>query len=98
MQVSSKYEQYPSDSGSGLLANTRNPLGSGDTFIHVSFATNVPNLASTYSTRGNWNKAEQLEIQVKDMTKKLFGAEHPDTLKKYGKSSKHIHSPFTHIR
>ena len=38
------------------------------------------NLASTYWNQGRWNEAEQLQIQVMDMTKKLLGAEHPDTL------------------
>ena len=39
----------------------------------------MSNLASTYRNQGRWNEAEQLEIQVIDMTKKLLGAEHPDT-------------------
>ena len=30
--------------------------------------------------QGRWNKAEQLEVQVMDMRKKLLGAEHPHTL------------------
>ena len=38
------------------------------------------NLACTYSDQGRWNEAEQLEIQVMDMRKKLLGTEHPDTL------------------
>jgi uncharacterized protein (DUF2164 family) len=38
------------------------------------------NLASTYRNQGRWNEAEQLEVQVMDMRKKLLGAEHPDTL------------------
>ena len=29
---------------------------------------------------GDWNNAEQLQVQVMDMSKKLLGAEHPDTL------------------
>jgi hypothetical protein len=37
------------------------------------------NLASTYYNQERWNEAEQLQIQVMDMTKKLLGAEHPDT-------------------
>ena len=39
------------------------------------------NLARTYSDLGKWNEAEQLEVQVMDMNKKLLGAEHPHTLK-----------------
>jgi hypothetical protein len=40
----------------------------------------MANLASTYWNQGKWNEAEQLEVQVMDMRKKLLGAEHPDTL------------------
>jgi hypothetical protein len=40
----------------------------------------MANLASTYWNQGRWNEAEQLEVQVMDMRKKLLGAEHPDTL------------------
>jgi hypothetical protein len=40
----------------------------------------MANLASTYRNQGRWNEAEQLEVQVMDMRKKLLGAEHPDTL------------------
>ena len=38
------------------------------------------NLASTYRHQGRWSEAEQLEVQVMDMTKKLLSAEHPSTL------------------
>jgi hypothetical protein len=40
------------------------------------------NLASTYRNQGRWNEAlaEQLEVQVMDLRKKLLGAEHPNTL------------------
>jgi len=90
--VSTESEQYPSDSGSGLFADTRNPLIIGGTLIHVSLAAQDRNLAGTYSRQGKWN--EQLGVQMLDMRKKLFGAEHPDALKEYGKS---IPSPFSHI-
>jgi hypothetical protein len=30
--------------------------------------------------KGRWNEAEQLNVQVMDLRKKLLGAEHPDTL------------------
>ena len=30
--------------------------------------------------QGRWNEAEQLEIHVMDMRKKLLGVEHPHTL------------------
>ena len=40
----------------------------------------MANLASTYRQQGRWNEAEQLQVQVMDMRKKLLGAEHPDTL------------------
>ena len=38
------------------------------------------NLALSYNNLGRWNEAEELEVQVMDMRKKLLGAEHPDTL------------------
>ena len=41
----------------------------------------MENLARTYSDQGRWSEAEQLEVQVMEMRKKLLGAEHPDTLK-----------------
>ena len=40
----------------------------------------MANLASTYKNQRRWNEAEQLEVQVMDIRKKLLGAEHPDTL------------------
>jgi hypothetical protein len=44
----------------------------------------MANLARTYWNQGKWNEAEQLEVQVLDMRKKLLGAEHPDTLMSMG--------------
>ena len=41
----------------------------------------MENLASTYFNREGWNEAEQLQVQVVDIQKKLLGPEHPDTLK-----------------
>ena len=40
----------------------------------------MANLARTYQSQGKWDAAEQLEVQVLDMRKKLLDAEHPDTL------------------
>ena len=31
-----------------------------------------------------WNKAEQLQVQVLDIRKKLFSVEHPETLRSMG--------------
>jgi hypothetical protein len=47
----------------------------------MSLATRGSNLAGTYSNQGRWNEAEQLEVQVMGMRKKLLvlGADHPDT-------------------
>ena len=41
----------------------------------------MANLANTYRKQGRWEVAEQLEIRVIDMRKKLLGPEHPDTLR-----------------
>jgi hypothetical protein len=38
------------------------------------------NFALVLEENGDLNNAEQLEVQVMDMRKKLLGAEHPDTL------------------
>jgi hypothetical protein len=41
------------------------------------------NLASTYSYHGQWKEAEELEVhevQVMQMTKRVLGDEHPNTL------------------
>ena len=40
--------------------------------------------ALVMSENGDWNNAEQLEVQVMDMRKKLLGTEHPDTLTSMG--------------
>ena len=37
-------------------------------------------VAAVIKENGDWNNAEQLEVQVMDMRKKLLGAEHPHTL------------------
>ena len=42
------------------------------------------NFAAVMKENGDWNNAEQLEVQVIDMRKKLLGAEHPDTLSSMG--------------
>ena len=38
-------------------------------------------LAKTYRSQGRLNEAEQLQVQVMDMSKKLLGAEHPDIIR-----------------
>ena len=40
----------------------------------------MAHLASTYWNQGRFNEAEQLQVQVMYMRKKLLGVEHPDTL------------------
>ena len=42
------------------------------------------NFAVVMKENGNWNNAEQLEVQVMGMRQKLLGAEHPDTLRSMG--------------
>ena len=44
----------------------------------------MENLAVTYSHQGKWKVAEQLQVQALDMRKRLFGAEHPDTIRSMG--------------
>jgi hypothetical protein len=38
------------------------------------------NLASTYRNQGRWKKAEERNVQVMEMRKRVLGQEHPDTL------------------
>jgi len=45
--------------------------------IHSDFAKRF---AQVYSEGGCWSEAEQLEVIVVDMTKRVFGGEHPETL------------------
>jgi tetratricopeptide (TPR) repeat protein len=42
--------------------------------------TSIGNLASTYENQGRWKEAEELEVQVVEMRKRVLGAEHPNTL------------------
>ena len=37
-------------------------------------------LASTYRSQGRWKEAEELEMQVMEMSLRVLGQEHPDTL------------------
>jgi len=47
---------------------------------HPSTLTSMANLASTYRNQGRWKEAEELEVQVIEMRKRVFREEHPDTL------------------
>jgi TRAP-type mannitol/chloroaromatic compound transport system substrate-binding protein len=40
----------------------------------------VANLASTYWNQGWWKEAEELQVQVMQMRKRVLGEEHPHTL------------------
>ncbi|KZL79726.1 tpr domain protein, partial [Colletotrichum incanum] len=40
----------------------------------------MANLASTYWNQGRWKEAEELEVRVMEMRKRVLGDEHPDTL------------------
>ncbi|KAM4066732.1 tetratricopeptide repeat domain-containing protein [Hirsutella rhossiliensis] len=40
----------------------------------------MANLAVTYGDQGRWKEAEPLEVQVMEMSKRVLGEEHPDTL------------------
>ena len=41
----------------------------------------MAHLARIYANQGKWDEAEQLDIQVLNIRQKLFGVEHPDTVK-----------------
>jgi hypothetical protein len=38
------------------------------------------NLALTFGNLGRWKEAEEIQIQVMETSKRVLGAEHPDTL------------------
>ena len=42
------------------------------------------NFSKVLKENGDWNRAEQLEVQVMDMRKELLGEEHPDTITSIG--------------
>jgi len=42
--------------------------------------TSMTNLAWTYFNRDRWKEAEELEVQVIEMRKRVLGVEHPDIL------------------
>jgi hypothetical protein len=46
---------------------------------HHSTLTSISNLASTYGNQGRWKEAEELEVQVIEIRKRVFGLEHPDS-------------------
>jgi Tetratricopeptide repeat len=49
-------------------------------FIKQYYDDEWKNFALVLTESGDLNNAEQLQLQVMDMRKKLLGAEHPDTL------------------
>jgi hypothetical protein len=48
--------------------------------VHPRWFAQRINLAWTYSLQGQWVEAEELQVQVLEAMKRVFGAEHPDTL------------------
>ena len=54
---------------------------------HPDTLISIGSLASTYREQGRWNEAEQLEVQVMNIRKKLLDEEHPKNSHKHGKSS-----------
>jgi len=47
---------------------------------HPDTLTSMANLASTYRNQGRWKEAEELDVQVVEMSSRVLGAEHPGTL------------------
>ena len=58
--------------------------GSQMGIIEQYYDDKFQNFALVMSENGDWKNAEQLEVQVLDMRKKLLGAEHLDTLTSMG--------------
>ena len=55
--------------------NMRGTLSGGE---HPHMLSSMGNLADTYSNQGRWNEAEQLQVQVMNIGKKLLGEKHPE--------------------
>ena len=53
-------------------------------FTKQYYDDKLTNFALVLEENGDFKSAEQLNIQVMDMRKKLLGAEHPDTLTSMG--------------
>ena len=47
---------------------------------HPSTLTSIANLAVTYSEQGKYDEAEELQLKVLDLHRKMLGPEHPNTL------------------
>ena len=47
---------------------------------HPDTLISMLNLAMTYSHQGKYKKAEELDLKVLDLHKKVLGPEHPHTL------------------
>ena len=60
--------------------------------------TSMDSLASTYWNQRRWAEAEELEIQVMETSRKVFGEEHPSTLTKMANLDLRGSAPFTNIR
>ncbi len=57
---------------------------------HPDTLTSMANLASTYRHQGRWEAAEELEVQVMEMSKKKLGLDHPSTLLSFSRFSSWI--------
>jgi lipopolysaccharide biosynthesis regulator YciM len=47
---------------------------------HVETLEAISSLASTYRSRGKYDQAEELELEVVEGRKRVFGNDHPETL------------------
>jgi tetratricopeptide (TPR) repeat protein len=47
---------------------------------YPSTMTSMAELASTCRAEGRWKEAEELEVQVMEMSSRMFGLDHPDTV------------------
>ena len=61
-----------------LRLNTQNQKVLG--LEHPKTLTSMASLASTFGNQGRWKEAEELEVQVMEISKRMLGLEHPDTL------------------
>jgi len=48
---------------------------------HPNTLSSVANLTSTFWSQGRWKEAEELEVQVIEISARVLGAEHLNTLR-----------------
>ncbi|OCK76768.1 hypothetical protein K432DRAFT_265065, partial [Lepidopterella palustris CBS 459.81] len=62
--------------GQGALEDRKATLGAE----HLKTLNSINSLRLTYRNQGRWKEAEKMDVQVMEMSSRVLGEEHPDTL------------------